>query len=128
MHLNPRITIDLTKAGEQRIALPPCNRLWIPPSVIVDGAEGKTVVENGTDFVLGIQLGYDDSHFSEMIPFGLANGLATSYGAPAKVILVTVLTKGAGNVAYLQSGVGITLGYGSSDGLSPQVGGGIVAQ
>ncbi len=111
------IAIDLTAKGEHEY---PCNgadRLWLAKQVVQGGA----VVANPTDCVLGIRIG---DRQNDQMPWSAQDGYMVSFSGHFDSIFVTVLTKGATNVAYLNTGTGVSAQYGSTDGVSPLVGAG----
>jgi hypothetical protein len=111
------IGVDLTRVGEQEFQVAQSDRLWLPKTVI----QGTVVITNPMDAVLAIRV---NKRSSAALPWAIQDGYMNSLSGAFDVLYITVLQKGAGSVLYLNTGVGASAQYASSDGLSPIVGGG----
>lgn len=117
MSLDSVVTIDTTKPGEVQYNFAPCNRLWLPKNVVL---AGKVVANQMEDTVLGIRV-QDTS--GAMHPWSMQDGYVNTVSGAVTRIFVTIIAKGVANSVYLCTGTDVGVGYGNSDGLSPEVGG-----
>jgi hypothetical protein len=115
----PSILIDLTQQAETQYNFPRCNRLWLPKTLIVSPPNTQA---NDQGVILGIRI---NNRNEAMLPWGILDGYVTSVGGDMDKIFVTVLNNpnNADTIA-LSTGTDVSVGYGNTDGLSPDVGGG----
>lgn len=119
MTVQDLIPINVTAATKEVVIKRQCNRLWLVPVVLVDNSSGgKQLYIQPTDAVLAIRFSVTD----EWLPWGVGDGMVNRFTGAVQEIRVMVVTPSSGaSKVYLHTGLNLTLGYGNSSGLSPDV-------